>query len=326
MQIKANAPTRIDLAGGTIDIWPIWAILGECTTINVAIDLPSEVTVSIPSKRHSIFKNAPNSIGSALINIVLEYYHSYYNLTQQVDINIKSHYPKRAGLGGSSSVLLSLISCLDAYLGIQRSHAETINLASNIEAKLLRGPTGTQDYYPILWGGINIIHYRLDQVKHELIPAEDEIYESLLDSILLVKPKGCHESGNLNWTLIRNFVEGKKDTIRQINRIMEAANLVYDSLKDGNVTEFYKGINIDMCARKSLGKNIVPEVFCQLIEWLGERDVNAAKICGAGGDACLALFCQPKKRETIAHIIESKGLDVIMPTLRMKGLEISQLH
>ena len=323
MQIKANAPTRIDLAGGTIDIWPIWAILGEATTINVAIDLPSEVIVSIPSKR---FKNTPNNTKNALINGVLEYYNSNCNLTQQIDIKIKSYYPKRAGLAGSSSVLLSLISCLDAYLEIKRSYAETINLASNLEAKILRGPTGTQDYYPILWGGINVMHYCLNQVKHELIPLEGEIYESFKDSILLVKPKGFHESGNLNWILIREFIEGKENTIFQINRIMEAANLVYDSLQDGNVTEFYKGINIDMSARKSFGKDFVPEALCRLEEELGKRNLNGAKICGAGGDACLALFCRPRKRETVAQFIEEKGFHVIMPTLRMKGMEISQLH
>jgi D-glycero-alpha-D-manno-heptose-7-phosphate kinase len=39
MPIIARAPTRIDLAGGTTDLWPLYLFLDEGITINVAIDL-----------------------------------------------------------------------------------------------------------------------------------------------------------------------------------------------------------------------------------------------------------------------------------------------
>ena len=39
MQIVSSAPTRIDLAGGTIDIWPLYLFHDGATTVNVAISL-----------------------------------------------------------------------------------------------------------------------------------------------------------------------------------------------------------------------------------------------------------------------------------------------
>jgi len=39
MQILAKAPTRIDLSGGTLDIWPLYLFVGGATTINLAINL-----------------------------------------------------------------------------------------------------------------------------------------------------------------------------------------------------------------------------------------------------------------------------------------------
>lgn len=39
MIIESSAPTRIDLAGGTIDIWPLYLFHGGAETVNVAIDL-----------------------------------------------------------------------------------------------------------------------------------------------------------------------------------------------------------------------------------------------------------------------------------------------
>ena len=38
MIIESQAPTRIDLAGGTIDLWPLYLFHEGAQTINFAID------------------------------------------------------------------------------------------------------------------------------------------------------------------------------------------------------------------------------------------------------------------------------------------------
>ena len=45
MRIASSAPTRIDLAGGTIDIWPLYLFHEGATTLNAAINLRAHVTV-----------------------------------------------------------------------------------------------------------------------------------------------------------------------------------------------------------------------------------------------------------------------------------------
>jgi D-glycero-alpha-D-manno-heptose-7-phosphate kinase len=43
---SATAPTRIDLAGGTLDIWPLYLTLPPpALTVNVALDLPAVATI-----------------------------------------------------------------------------------------------------------------------------------------------------------------------------------------------------------------------------------------------------------------------------------------
>src|ERR671917_2569747 len=39
MIIESTAPTRVDLAGGTIDIWPLYLFHPGATTVNFAISL-----------------------------------------------------------------------------------------------------------------------------------------------------------------------------------------------------------------------------------------------------------------------------------------------
>jgi D-glycero-alpha-D-manno-heptose-7-phosphate kinase len=44
--ILSKAPTRIDLAGGTLDIWPIYLFLPSPCTINLAINLHAETQLT----------------------------------------------------------------------------------------------------------------------------------------------------------------------------------------------------------------------------------------------------------------------------------------
>src|SRR5438093_4681338 len=44
-RVEALAPTRIDLAGGTIDLWPLFLLHGDPVTVNAAIDLYPRSTI-----------------------------------------------------------------------------------------------------------------------------------------------------------------------------------------------------------------------------------------------------------------------------------------
>ena len=45
-RITASAPTRIDLAGGTLDIWPLYLFHEQAQTLNAAISLRAHADVS----------------------------------------------------------------------------------------------------------------------------------------------------------------------------------------------------------------------------------------------------------------------------------------
>ncbi len=45
MIIESSAPTRVDLAGGTIDIWPIYLFHPGAMTVNFALSLRAQVRI-----------------------------------------------------------------------------------------------------------------------------------------------------------------------------------------------------------------------------------------------------------------------------------------
>ncbi|MGC8660555.1 MAG: GHMP kinase, partial [Desulfomonilaceae bacterium] len=46
MRIQVSAPNRIDIAGGTTDLYPLYLLMYGGFTVNVAITVPSTVTLT----------------------------------------------------------------------------------------------------------------------------------------------------------------------------------------------------------------------------------------------------------------------------------------
>ena len=42
--VHCSAPTRIDLAGGTLDIWPLSVLVPGALTVNLAVELRAHAT------------------------------------------------------------------------------------------------------------------------------------------------------------------------------------------------------------------------------------------------------------------------------------------
>src|SRR5690606_30706223 len=44
-KIRVTSPTRIDLAGGTLDLWPLYAFLNGAVTVNLAVNIFTRVEI-----------------------------------------------------------------------------------------------------------------------------------------------------------------------------------------------------------------------------------------------------------------------------------------
>ena len=145
MKLKVTAPNRIDLAGGTLDIWPLYAFLGGGYTVNAAISMCSEA--QIETRTDGKFDIRADDIDEAqcadslealdptgqvdLIVRVLKVYKPKVGLT----IRTRCHAPKGTGLGSSSSLVIALSAGLLAIEGRSLDDGELIDIAAHIEAE-----------------------------------------------------------------------------------------------------------------------------------------------------------------------------------------------
>ena len=67
MRVHSSAPTRIDLAGGTLDIWPLYLFHENAQTLNAAITLRAECTLceSTDGRLHVLSEDTRTSVDVA---------------------------------------------------------------------------------------------------------------------------------------------------------------------------------------------------------------------------------------------------------------------
>lgn len=175
--VIARAPTRMDIAGGTLDLWPLHHMIEHKCTVNIALNLMANVEIrpsndlqyhleSVDQKRNirDSFVNLRGESALPLHSMILTAL--WDEKLPPLHIRTRASSPKGAGLGGSSSLGIAIaggLNFLRHKLGAFELLAEDVlvRLVANVEAKLLGIPTGTQDHWAAIRGALNIIRYPL---------------------------------------------------------------------------------------------------------------------------------------------------------------------
>ena len=169
MRITSKAPCRVDLAGGTLDIWPLYLFHSNGVTVNFAVDRYTYCTLETRNDReiniHSQDLQRSESFGSLeelrgskkyklpLVSQILRFFTPETGL----DITTNSEAPAGGGIAGSSALIIATTSALNKLTGAGIPIEKLREVAQNIEAQIINVPTGCQDYYPAMYGGVSAI-------------------------------------------------------------------------------------------------------------------------------------------------------------------------
>ncbi|HEY9841028.1 MAG TPA: hypothetical protein V6D23_11275, partial [Candidatus Obscuribacterales bacterium] len=220
MKITAQAPNRIDLAGGTLDIYPLYVFLEGGYTLNAAIDLYSRVELETRDDDVFSFKSVDmeaelqlsraallnGSADDSLFRLLIEIVRFYLPAT---GLNVVSHNqaPKGSGLGASSALLIALSGALN-QLNCQYADGESlIRHGADLEAWSLGIPTGKQDYYAALYGGLQAIHFGKAGIKRECLQPSADFMNRLNAGLVLSFTGQSHFSGTNNWNMVKRYID-----------------------------------------------------------------------------------------------------------------------
>ncbi|HLP29836.1 MAG TPA: hypothetical protein VK150_00650, partial [Geothrix sp.] len=160
-----RVPVRVDFAGGTLDLWPIYAMMGGCLTVNAAVDLWIEIGLEREGPGHRItsrdlgvdlaYETWPREAPEALSWVwrVLD-----ATGAPPAAVSLHSPVPRGSGLGVSSCLGVGLFG---ATLGEEAGEdlASKIAILRDLESRELQTPTGWQDYFPAALGGALALHW-----------------------------------------------------------------------------------------------------------------------------------------------------------------------
>jgi D-glycero-alpha-D-manno-heptose-7-phosphate kinase len=334
MIIEATAPTRVDLAGGTIDIWPLYLFHPNAATVNFAISLYARCRIETRDDRRIILESRDRALSfetdvdgvAALVHeerleLISKLVH-FFKPETGFHLVAESQAPAGAGLGGSSALTIACIGALNRLVGTRYEARKFITIAANVETTVIRVPAGFQDYYGAFYGGANCIHFRADGIEREELQIDAAALESRLVICYTGEPR---LSGINNWEMFKSHIEGDKVIFQLFEGIRDAAQAMRTALSANDWQAVSAIMSTAYPNRKRLAPNITTPHMERLVEKALRHGAEAAKVCGAGGGGCIAFLCAEGARETVAHALaEEPDVQVLDWRFAPEGLTIKE--
>src|SRR5258708_37912967 len=135
MRIESKAPTRVDLAGGTLDIWPLYLFHPGALTLNAAISRYARCTIETPPAGDSRIKlvsldtSRSESFPSFIALVRAKHYRlpllaeivKFFRPEGGFSLTTNSEAPAGAGIGGSTPMAVAIFAALHPFTPARKS-------------------------------------------------------------------------------------------------------------------------------------------------------------------------------------------------------------
>lgn len=330
--IIAHAPCRVDLAGGTLDLWPLYLFHPGAVTVNFAVNILTRCKVtrltddkirlrSLDTKVEEEFGNFQELCSARKFKHPLAAHLArFFAPDGGFEVETHSESPAGAGISGSSALMIATTAALAKYTGRKLDREQMRVIAQNVEAQLIKVPTGCQDYYPALYGGVSAIHLDPDGIHHAAVRVAPE---DLDRRFVLVYTGAPRKSGINNWEVFKAHINGDKKIFHNFERIGEIARAMHHALSMADWKQVAKLLREEWKLRKTNSPRITTPMIEKLVAVAMRQGALAAKVCGAGGGGCVVFLTEPENREHISAAIRSYGGQVLPALVARDGLTVS---
>jgi D-glycero-alpha-D-manno-heptose-7-phosphate kinase len=336
MRIIAEAPCRVDLAGGTLDIWPLYLFHPGAVTVNFAINRFTRCTIQtldLPKmdppeiRLHSSDLKVAETYRSLadldqairprlpLAVHLLRFFRPRIGLAMQTD----SESPAGAGIAGSSALMIATASALNRFTGAGHGLEKIREIAQNVEARIIRVPTGVQDYYPALYGGVSAIELGAGGVRRVAIPVDLDDFNL---RIVLCYTGAPRNSGINNWEVTKAYINGDRKVQRNFAHIASVASSMRSAVEKADWSEAGRLLREDWSHRRSNLPSISTPMIDSLIARARRAGSLGGKVCGAGGGGCVFFLVERGAQERVARAIANGGAEILPVQVASRGVTI----
>ena len=288
------APARISFGGGGSDLG-IWFKKNIGLVVNLAIKKYARVSIGIRNDNefhiHSLNTNekivVKNDLHKFKDNIIISCLKKFDNLPG-LNISIHCDYGPGTGLGGSSSLVVALVTGLSKILDLSLTEKEIAMLSFEIERNDHKIEGGWQDQIAASYGGLLISQFSpkgFKVIKTNLTTKD----EDFLNSTLFIFKAGDERSSSDIHKGIRR-VHGRDSFIETMEKVVSIAKEAEDVIVNRQFNEIGKILHKGWLQKRKLYKAISNERIDALYSDLISKGASGGRLLGAGGGGYILVF------------------------------------
>ncbi len=315
-QVTEKACCRIDFAGGTVDLWPIYLYCGGLELVQMGIQVRAQAKVTHESLGqeitiHSLDLNLQqkysslHELGKSLelsakqnplrwVNRLVHYFLTTGKATGSWKIETSSETPPGSGLGGSSVLGVAVAKALAKQIHQPRHFEEKFlwslqQTVRDLEAAEIEFPAGDQDYVPGLFGGLLIFKMGVNQRSVERL--SDDLARELGARTALIYTGKPHHSGINNWDVFKKLHHRDEfPAYQSLKNIRNISAQMASELRQNSLKNFASLLNAEWSERMLLSPQVNAPVFDEAWAYASKHGATARKGCGAGGGGCMVVY------------------------------------
>ena len=326
---EAVAPTRIDLAGGTLDIWPVYLMLDGPVTVNLGLGLPVRARVAPAPRGRFVLRSLDHGSAESFRSRGAMLAGAKHRLAAEAlraipvegaVVETSSGVPPGSGLGGSSALAVALCAALRGAVGDRR---ELGLFASDMEGRVIQVPPGSQDHLAAAFGGLSAWHYGPGGVRREALPGDPR---ALAKSLVLCYTGVTHSSAVNNWRVTKAFLDGDRSVRRGFAEVAAAAVEVRAAVLRRDLRGIAAGMDRDSRARRRLFPGFVTGPMADLARAARRAGAVGGRPCGAGGGGSMVFVVEgADRRAAVERALVRLGATILPSAPDLRGVRVRRI-
>jgi len=321
MIIRSKAPLRLGLSGGGTDL-DVYCNKYGGYVLNVSISLYVHCTIEETYDDKITFKALDleeklsiKSMSYLPLDGKMDLYKGIYNRILK-DFNLKplsfklftySDVPSGSGLGGSSTLVVSIIKSFAEWLNLPLGEYDIAKMAFEIEREDIGIVGGAQDQYAATFGGFNFMEfYDKKRVIVNPLRIKNWIIDELEESIVLYFTNITREASQIEDE--KKSLLDEKKSLDAMHEVKKDAILMKEYLLKGDIEKFAEVLGKSWESKKRVSSSISNTEIDKINNLAIENGAYSGKVSGAGGGGFMFFMIEPtKKLNLIKELSKQQG-------------------
>jgi D-glycero-alpha-D-manno-heptose-7-phosphate kinase len=315
--IVGRAPLRISFAGGGTDLeeyhskytgYTISSTINKFTFVMAKLRADKKLQGFSPDFASHLPPTAyPNTHSIQGHEIVIQSLKEL-KFKKGADVYLSTDVPPNSGLGASSSLTSNIVKVVTALQKNKLTKNEIAEKAYHIGHDILKWGVGKQDEYASVHGGLNLYKFTKEKVTVKKIKLTKSTNNELLENSMLLYLGDRKHSEKILKKQISAINKSKKETIDALHHAKELTLMLYDSLRQNDLTSFSDILNEGWETKKKFTTGVTNNQIENITKKLKKYGAESLKITGAGGGGHIYVYAPKNKHKKIINGIPKLGL------------------